>query len=254
MTGKAGQQVQDGSNDKKYYAAMLHLADDELDLYEYRLLGHYKRVCGERDGWTCYEAVRTTAAACRMSADKVIAARRTLAEKGWIAVEERGTGRGRTVIVTICDRWEANIVHCKNIRKTERSPTSPGNVRQVESERSSGRIKEERIKKNDEEEPLPSGEGTLRPSHKAIDADFLDEMIRQFPGIDVQRERLKFDDYRAAHGRRYKDLRAAFRNWLRKTEEFKQERKGSAIRAVRGDVDLDNWELYQAQGASGRRS
>lgn len=98
-----------------------------------------------------------------------------------------------------------------------------------------------------------------RGTHKKIDPDFLDDMTTAFPGIDVQREYAKFNDWRAAKGRRYKDERAAFRNWLRKAEEYAKERNqyGTAgnnrgpIRAIRNEADLDEWDRYKAGRAVG---
>lgn len=57
-------------------------ADDALDPFEYRLLGHYKRV-----GHT-NEKVRDTAKACQMSTGKVIAAREALSQLGYITYEK----------------------------------------------------------------------------------------------------------------------------------------------------------------------
>ena len=75
-------------------------------------------------------------------------------------------------------------------------------------------------------------------------------MTTTFPGVDVEREYAKFRDWRAAKGRRFKDDRAAFRNWLRKAEEFAGERKqvvtAKAGRgAIRSAADLDAWDAYK---------
>lgn len=145
-----GQHVEDKSADRRYFHVLPNIADVDLDPFEYRLLGHYKRVCGETG--KCWEAVRTTAATCRMSADKVIGARKSLAAKGWVLVDERGTGRGRTVVVTLCDRWKENVDRSANVRDIECSTTAPGNVRNIELKRSKSRMEEEPIKKNTEED------------------------------------------------------------------------------------------------------
>ena len=39
------------SSDKPRYFSMIpHIADDDLNLHEYRLYGHYVKVCGMRGG------------------------------------------------------------------------------------------------------------------------------------------------------------------------------------------------------------
>lgn len=94
----------------------------------------------------------------------------------------------------------------------------------------------------------PSLVGSLqeRGAHKDIDPDFLIEMAGAFPTVDVPREYAKFEDWRAAKGRRFKDRRAAFRLWLRKAEEFGQERSHHAEHgAIRGERDLAQWEQYR---------
>ena len=90
----------------------------------------------------------------------------------------------------------------------------------------------------------------LGGTHKIIDLDFLGEMVATFRGVDVERELSKFDDWKTANGRRFKDDRAAFRNWLRKAEEFAGERKqrdtAKAGRgAIRGEDDLAAWDAYK---------
>jgi hypothetical protein len=75
-------------------------------------------------------------------------------------------------------------------------------------------------------------------------------MTATFRGIDVGHELEKFDDWKAAKGKRFKDDRAAFRNWLRKAEEFALERKQretvkAGRGAIRGDADLAAWDAYK---------
>lgn len=43
----------------------------------------------------------------------------------------------------------------------------------------------------------------------------------EFAGIDIDRELLKFKDYLLSHGKKPKDSKAAFRNWLRNVDDFK---------------------------------
>ena len=95
-----------------------------------------------------------------------------------------------------------------------------------------------------------SSKTTERGAHKEIDPDFLMDMKETFPAVDVLREIDKFLDWRTAKGRRFKDDRAAFRNWLRKAEEYAAERKSrDAAKAGRGAVrtaaDLAEWDAYK---------
>ncbi len=106
MTKKDAQTIRDPSPFGRYYHFMLNMADDDLDLYEYRLLGHYRRVCGANNV-PCEETVRETAEAIKgMSAAKVSTTRRALAEKGWVTLTP---GKGREVSITLVDRMLENI-------------------------------------------------------------------------------------------------------------------------------------------------
>ena len=97
------QHIIDHGDLRKYRIELPNLYDDaELDVYEFRLLVHYKRV------GTCWESVRTTAEKCRMSVGKVSQARRSLAKKGWIVVEEKADGG---FIIHVQDVWERNFAH-----------------------------------------------------------------------------------------------------------------------------------------------
>lgn len=97
------------SQQLSYFAIMPHLADDELDLYEYRLYGHYLRVCGQQNK-PCVEKTRTTAAAVGFSAGKVIETRRNLAERSYISIHEIGSRTGpNRIIITLLDIWPRNI-------------------------------------------------------------------------------------------------------------------------------------------------
>ena len=78
-----------------------HLYDDELDPYQYRMMGHYVRV-GE-----CWEGLRTTAKKCKMSLGKAQATRQWLADNGWINMVENDDHIG--VTVTPVDRWQENL-------------------------------------------------------------------------------------------------------------------------------------------------
>lgn len=107
------QQIVDDGDLRKYRTELPNMADDELDPFQYRLYGHYKRVCGANGG-TCREAVRTTATKCKMSTDKVISTRQWLADNGWIEIEQDAKGLYH---VRIADRWVENFVRYSE-RKT----------------------------------------------------------------------------------------------------------------------------------------
>ena len=57
----AGTKVTNEAPPGKYFTMLLNMADDDLDPFEYRLLGHYIRVCGAGKDGSCFETTRTTA-------------------------------------------------------------------------------------------------------------------------------------------------------------------------------------------------
>lgn len=93
----------DGGSDK-YFSMILHMADDDLGPYEYRLLGHYVRVCGS--GGECWESTRTTAEKTKMSVGMVSKARKELERLGYIKVAENSQHKTMTIIVV--DRMAEN--------------------------------------------------------------------------------------------------------------------------------------------------
>lgn len=101
------QVISDPSDLKKYRTELPNLYDDaDLDVYEHRLLCHYKRV-GE-----CTEGLETTARKCKMSEGKVSEARQTLADKGWITLQRVSMDKGRyRFIVRVVDRWIENFAN-----------------------------------------------------------------------------------------------------------------------------------------------
>lgn len=105
MVAELRQQVTDLGSSGKYFALMLHIDDDDLDPYEYRLLGHYRRVCGATNK-PCFESTLTTAKITRMSDDKVRATRKRLESLGRIIVDEQS---GSTTKVTVCDLMAENV-------------------------------------------------------------------------------------------------------------------------------------------------
>lgn len=106
------QHLSDSSDIRKFFAMIPHIADDDLDLWEYRLYGHYLRVCGTGGG-SCHETENTTAKACGMGRNKMRTARASLADKGFIDIVEWGepnrAGRkGKPTKITLADMWMKN--------------------------------------------------------------------------------------------------------------------------------------------------
>jgi hypothetical protein len=240
----------DNTGDHKYFSQIPHLLDDsELSVYEHRLYCHYKRRCSPNE--VCYESIRTSALACNMSKSQIARARNGLAEKGWIMVQLDGTGRGHTVEVALCDRWQENMdrysKQSSEGRLEEERPSEGRNVPDRGRNVPVRATKNNPLRRGGEEDTSPVALLPERGTHKSID---LTEMAKTFPAVDVDREYAKFRDWRSAKGRRFKDDRAAFRNWLRKAEEFAAERKqrGTARAgrgAVRTDADLAEWDAYK---------
>lgn len=97
-------QVTDNAPFGKYFHVMLNMADDDLNPYQYRLLGHYRRVCG--DNGACWESTRTTAKKCKMSTGKVSSTRKELETTGYIHLQYRDDD---TCFITLVDRMAENI-------------------------------------------------------------------------------------------------------------------------------------------------
>jgi hypothetical protein len=111
------QQLRDDGDLRKYYASIMHMADDDLDMYEYRLYGHYVRVCGQ-DG-SCTESERTTYTHCGMGQGSFRKAKQGLIDKGFIQIEDPGSAhqkgqRGKSATIVIVDRWLENMTRYAN--------------------------------------------------------------------------------------------------------------------------------------------
>ena len=108
------QRIYDQQDLRKYYAQVVHMADDDLDLYEYRLYGHYKRVCGQGGG-VCDETEKTTWTHCGMSRTGFRAARQGLVDKGYIHIVAEGSPnlpgvKGTPTVIACTDLWANNFV------------------------------------------------------------------------------------------------------------------------------------------------
>lgn len=101
------------SSDKPRYFSMIpHIADDDLNLHEYRLYGHYVKVCGMRGG-TCEESMRELASKLGIGKTTLTKTRDSLLQKGYIRYKRVGradaqVGKGETYVITISDKWSEN--------------------------------------------------------------------------------------------------------------------------------------------------
>lgn len=107
----------------KYFHVLPNMYDDDLNPYEYRLIGHYKRV------GTSWEGVRKTAEKCGMSVGKVTKTRKDLEAKELIKVQmltrkdlkDRGLvndahpdDKNKICVVTVVDVMEQNVARYKS--------------------------------------------------------------------------------------------------------------------------------------------
>lgn len=96
--------ITDLSDLRKYRTELPNVYDDAgLDVYEYRLLGHYKRV------GTCTESIKTTAEKCDMSEGKVSECRQSLHDKGFIEAVKVPVPNGFSYRVNVVDMWLENF-------------------------------------------------------------------------------------------------------------------------------------------------
>lgn len=110
--------IRDDGQVGKYFTLLYNMADDDLNPYQYRLLGHYKRVCGETDDGACWESTRTTAKKCQISVGKIASTRRELEAMRYVSIETRGDD---TLRITMIDRMAENVS-----RYTKRSSGEQG--------------------------------------------------------------------------------------------------------------------------------
>lgn len=112
------QVISDPSDLRKYRTELPNLYDDSgLNLFEYRLLGHYKRV------GKCTESIETTAKKCGMSEGKVSETRMSLKENGWITLERVAMDNGENgryrFVVRVVDRWIENFARYSGLSPDE---------------------------------------------------------------------------------------------------------------------------------------
>ena len=78
---------------------------------------------------------------------------------------------------------------------------------------------------------------TNKGKESLLSEEYMITLAELFPSIDLALERDRFIDWKRAKGVRHKNVRAAFRNWLRKAVEM-QARYGEIKRPVRKYEDL----------------
>lgn len=102
------QHIENKQNIGRYFALIPHIADDDLDPYQYRLYGHYIRICAISG--SCTEGTRETAKATKMSVGKVSGARKELAELGYIELFPLPNS---LLGIVIRDRVAENVMRCQ---------------------------------------------------------------------------------------------------------------------------------------------
>lgn len=104
----------DSGNHKGYYHEIPNMADDDLDVYSYRLYGHFRRVIGN-NGEYCEDSIRELAKICQMSVGKASSARRDLESRGLVRIETV-PGPGGSIAgsrVYLVDVWAENKARYK---------------------------------------------------------------------------------------------------------------------------------------------
>jgi len=144
--------VRDDGRTGKYFTLIYNMADDDLNPYQYRLLGHYKRVCGDSDDGACWESTRTTGKKCQMSTGKVSSTRLELQTMGYVSIEQRPND---TLRITLIDRMAENVS-----RYAKQRSSGEHGVHEVNTHvhGMNGRVHEVKQRITNEEEPLKNKE------------------------------------------------------------------------------------------------
>ena len=140
---------------RKYWMQLPNMIDDsDLDVYEFRLYAHYKRVAGD-DG-KCWQSKATVATLCGISAGKASEATRSLEKRGLITIEEVPSGRGQPYhIIRIVDIWPQNMA-LYNQSSPHEVISSPGELIGTPGELigTPGEIKKNPLRRTQKEEQL----------------------------------------------------------------------------------------------------
>ena len=92
-----------------------------------------------------------------------------------------------------------------------------------------------------------------KKSLQSIDTNCLKELQIKFPHLDVNIEFETFKDWLSAKGKRWKNFRSAFRNWLRRADKYapKQPIQETERNRVNEKKDfLENWDKKKEEAAS----
>jgi hypothetical protein len=144
------QQIIDPSDLRKYRIELPNLYDDsDLDVYEFRLLAHYKRV------GRCTEGSKTTGKKCKMSPAQVSEKRKSLRDKGFISMQEIPLEDSRySYIITVVDRWLENFNKYSTPSPRE-APPSQSEARPHVVKQRKNQLKKEPRKKKEATPPPP---------------------------------------------------------------------------------------------------
>lgn len=90
-----------------------------------------------------------------------------------------------------------------------------------------------------EREPKTSAQRASRPMEDFTPSPSLRAWAsKEVPGVDIERETRAWIDWCAANGKSYKDHAAAWRNWMRKAEDYGRGTGGRAGNGEKGWHDL----------------
>jgi hypothetical protein len=110
----------------KYFTQMLNIAEDDLDPFQYRLLAHYVRWTGH--GGESDESIRQAASATKMGVNKIRSTLQELETLKYIKVDRptpQEARNGKTIHITILDRWMDNISRYQAVSKKIQDSPEP---------------------------------------------------------------------------------------------------------------------------------
>lgn len=255
------QPILDSSDLRRYRIEIPNLVDDsELDVYAFRLYARYKRVAGQRG--TCFQSVRTLAAACRMSIGMICKARQTLIQRGFVTKTTVTIEGKQLEAIRIVDIWTANMnrylerspheqsVHHMNTEEQKRSSgeqerslheqkCSPGELKKEHSKKEPTKKKYSQSRAALPEIPLPDSFREFNVELRAIAAPFAAK------GLDVEMAHENFVGRADRDGLLYKDWRGAFRVSL--TNALKWAERDGTLRVNRNKASQVDRSAMEAQ-------
>lgn len=117
---------------RSHFAMLMDMADDDLDSYQYRQLGHFIRKAGAAG--VCEESLRETAAACKTSINTARRVRAALEALGYLIVQEptrQEAGQGIAARITVIDRWAENADRYKGVSEMTHLSEGGSNLTEV---------------------------------------------------------------------------------------------------------------------------